>query len=218
MSDPIQPAAAAPPIKGLLRRALVVDVILPLIAVLVLTRSLLVPTIPAFAFAALFPALSILTTWLTQKRVEWIGLVVVASLACGIALAFLTGEAGFGALRVAPVFALFGIANLISARGTKPLMFFVARIFETQGDSAKIASWNARLQAPRFLGAMRRLSLVWGSVCLMEALLGTLAAFTLPPHVVFIAEPVLALTTIAGLLAWTYARRLRAEASNIAGI
>ena len=213
-ADP--PASVSLPERYYLRRALLVDVVLPLAAVQILERVFAVAAIPAFAVAALFPLASVFIIWRKERRVEWIGLGVLVSLAFGLVMAFLTDHVGFAALKGAPLFALFGAANLISLGRRTPLMFFVARIFEAQGDPVRIAAWNECLRESRFLAAMRRLSLVWGLACLAQSVLGTAAAFLLPPNLALVAEPLLALTTITALLAWTYSGRVRAAAGSAA--
>jgi hypothetical protein len=207
MSNTPQPANARASLRGRWRRTLLIDVVLPFAAVQILQRGFAVPAISAFALAAILPAISVALDWAKAKRVDWIGILVLVGFALGIATALLTDEIGFAALRGAPLFAVFGVAALVSLQSRKPLMFFVARIFEAQGDPEKIAAWNARLDEPRFRAVMRRITLVWGIACLAEAMLGTAAAFLLPPSIAIVGEPVLALLTIAGLLAWTYSLR-----------
>ena len=57
--------------------------------------------------------------------------------------------------------------------------------------------------------AMRILTLVWGVAAIGESVLGIAAAFLLAPQAALIAEPVIALGTVALLLTWTaaFARR-----------
>jgi uncharacterized membrane protein YfcA len=207
MSNIPQPANARASLRQRWRRTLLIDVVLPFAAVQIFQRFFAVPAIPAFAIAAIFPAVSVIVEWARAKRVDWIGLLVLVGFGIGIATALLTDQIGFAALRGAPLFALFGIAALASLGSKKPLMFFVARAVETQGDPEKAVAWNARLDEPRFRAVMRRVTLVWGIACIAEAMLGAVAAFLLPPSIAIVAEPVLALLTIAGLLAWTYSLR-----------
>jgi hypothetical protein len=207
MSNMPQPANAHASLRQRWRRTLLIDIVLPFAAVQILQRFLAVPAMPAFAVAAIFPAISVIVEWARAKRVDWIGLSVLAGFGIGIASALLTDQIGFAALRGAPLFALFGLAALASLGTKKPLMFFVARAVETQSDPEKVTAWNARLDEPRFRAAMRRITFVWGIACLTEAILGAVAAFLLPPSIAIVAEPVLALLTIAGLLAWTYSLR-----------
>jgi hypothetical protein len=135
-------------------------------------------------------------------------------------LALSVDDVRFAAVKAAPAFGLFGAACLLSSLGSRPLMFFVARHFNTDGDAAKIAEWNARLRSTAgFRRAMSRLTMVWGITCLAESVLGTTAAFLLPPHTAVVVEPVLGIGTVAVLLAWTasYARRRGGAAPRAIG-
>ena len=211
-TDPATPPSTPP---GLLRN-LAVDVALPWITVQLLDRAWGVPIVPAFAAAAIFPAASILLSWRRHRRPEFIGIGVLATILTGIAIALLTNDVRFAVLKAAPGFGLFGIACLLSLGRERPLMFFVSRQFSAGGDEAKAAAWTARLRNAGFRRAMRVLTIVWGLACLLEATLGVAAAFLLPPGAALVAEPVLGIGTVVGLLAWTmaYARRRSAQAPD----
>src|SRR5215831_5477795 len=73
-------------------RSLVVDVALPWITVQLLERAWDVPTVPAFAAAAIFPAASILLLWRRHHRPEFIGIAVLATILTGIAIALFTND------------------------------------------------------------------------------------------------------------------------------
>lgn len=214
---PRPPAIGAP--RARLARNVIVDAVLPWIAIQVLERHG-VPALEAFAAAAIFPAGSIAHDWRRHRRVELIGLGVLMTLVVGIGLALFVEDIRFAALKAAPAFGLFGAACLVSLRGARPLMFVVARYVNAGGDAATIAEWDARLQsAAGFRRAMQRLTLVWGVACLAESALGTAVAFLLPPHTAVLVEPVLGIGTVAVLLAWTafYARRRGGTAPRAIG-
>jgi hypothetical protein len=196
-----------------LGRSLFVDVALPWLAVRIL-ESYGVPTVWALATAALFPGASTLVSWVYGRRVEAIGIAVFVTILFGIAMALLGDEVRFGLVKAAPAFGLFGIACLASLLAPRPLMFFVARHFQAAGDPAKAAEWNARMELAGFRHAMRVLTLVWGLVCVLEALLGSAVAFLLPVHAAIVAEPAVGISSVVGLLIWTaaYARARQARA------
>jgi hypothetical protein len=196
-------------------RSLVVDAALPWLAVQLLERVWGVATVPAFAAAALFPAASIVVSWVRHRRPEFIGMAVLVTILTGITVALVVDDVRFAVLKAAPAFGLFGLACLASLSRRRPLMFFVSRQFTAGGDDAKAAAWTARLENDGFRRSMRLLTLVWGTACLAEAMLGIAAAFLLPPGTALVAEPVLGIGTIAALLTWTtaYARR---RASRVA--
>jgi len=198
-----------------LPRVLAIDVALPWITVQLLQQVWGVPTVPAFAVAAVFPAMSILVSWRRRRRPEYIGLAVLLAIMSGIAIALLTDDVRFAVLKAAPAFALFGLACLASLRRERPLMFYVSREFTAGGDAAQAAAWTARLSDVRFRRAMRLLTIVWGLAALLEATFGIAAAFVLPPATALVVEPMLGIGTVTALLAWTmaYARRRRSAAA-----
>ena len=202
----VAPLRASPP--GLLRN-LIVDVALPWLLVQLLERTWAVDTVHAFAAASIFPIASIVLAWVRYRRPEIIGIAVLVTILTGITTALITDDVRFAVLKAAPAFGLFGIACLMSLPRRRPLMFFVGRYFTADGDAAKTAAWNARLENPGFRRSMRLLTIVWGTTCLIEAMLGIASASLLPPNSALIAEPVLGIGTTAGLLIWTaaYARQ-----------
>jgi hypothetical protein len=183
---------------------LAVDVAMPWLTVQVLDRVWHMPTVPAFAIAALFPVAAVLCAWTLRHRVDVIAIVVLVTILGGITIALLTDDVRYVLVKAAPGFGLFGAACLVSLAAQAPLMFYVARQFNTAGDPAKVASFTARLDVPRFRNAMRFITIVWGIACLIEAAAGISAAFLLRPEMALIVEPILGLGTVALLLTWTF--------------
>lgn len=198
-----------------IRRVLLLDIALPALAVFLLQRNG-TPALAAYAVASLFPIASIAAAWLRRRSVDIIGIAVVLGIGSGLILGFITADPRFALVRAAPGFALFGITALASLATKRPLMFFIARAFGAAGDPARIAAWDQRLTYPRFVGAMRRLTLVWGASALVGACLAVSSAFLLPGQIAVIAEPLLAFGTVGALLAWTRGvqRRAPPSASN----
>jgi hypothetical protein len=191
-----------------LRRRLVinlaVDAGLPWLAVQYLDRIWHLPTVQAFAIAALFPLASILYNWVRDRRADVIGMAVLATIVGGIAVALSTDDVRYALVKAAPGFGLFGLACLASLATDVPLMFYVIRQFNTAGQAERSAPFTARLEQPSFRRSMRRITIVWGIVALAEAAAGIAAAFLLRPDLALIVEPTLGLGTVALLLAWTF--------------
>jgi hypothetical protein len=210
-SPALSVSSAVPPARPALRRIALLDVVLPFLAVVILRRNDVAP-FAAYAAASLFPAASVVVTWLDRRRFDYIGIGVLAGLASALLIAALTGDPRFGLVRAAPAFALFGFACFASLATKRPLMFFVARVFTAGEDPERIAAFNARLNVPAFRQIMRRLTAVWGAGTLAHAALGVAAAFLLPASLALIVEPMLAFAILAALLAWT--RTVQRRAAN----
>lgn len=191
------------------RRILWLDIALPALTVFVLERQG-AAALAAYAAASLFPLASLVTAWLRQRSIDVVGVAVVFGIACGLVLGLVTADPRFALVRAAPGFVLFGIAALASLATQRPLMFFVARAFAAAGDPARIAAWNQRLVYPRFVAAMRRLTLVWGAGALGASCAGVACAFLLPAQAAVIVEPLVHFGVLGALLAWTRGVQRRA--------
>lgn len=196
-------AALSSPNRQALVRNIGINVVLPWLTVQLLTHSWGIETVPAFAAASLFPIGQIVASWVHYRRLEVIGLAALFAILTNIAIAFATNDVRFALLKGSPAFGLFGLACFVSLRGRRPLMFFVSRYFAAGGDDAKAAAWTARLAQDGFRRSMRRLTVIWGTACVVEAALCVCAAFLLLPDIAVVVEPVLGIGTITGLLAWT---------------
>ncbi len=213
-SPAFAPEAVTPAPRSILRRIVLFDIVLPVLAVVILLRNDAAPLL-AYATASLFPAASIVASWAGRRGIDQIGAGVLVGMASSLLIALLTGDPRFGLIRAAPASALFGVACLVSLATERPLMFFVARAFATGGDLDRVAAWNARLARPSFRAAMRRLTAVWGAGWLAHAALGIAAAFLLPASVALIVEPAMAIVITAALLAWTRRFQRRAPSPDL---
>jgi hypothetical protein len=202
---------ASPDPRRDLARNLFVDVALPWIVVQGLEGIWHVPTVPAFAIAAMIPLAAVVYAWTRKRRIDVIGIAVAVTIVGGIALSLLTDDVRFALVRAAPGFALFGAACLVSLAAETPLMFYVARQFNTGGDAERARAFTDRLSIESFRRAMRIITTVWGVACLVEALAGVGAAFVLRPELALVVEPVLGLGTVALLLSWTFRFARRAS-------
>lgn len=203
--------------RGLLRNV-AIDMAMPWAALQLLTRVWGMSSVSALALAAIFPAASMLAGWRRQRRIDFIGLVVLVTLIGAVALALATQDIRFAVLKPAVAAALFGGACLVSLGRKTPLMFFLARQVTAGDDAAKHSAWTARLDSsPGFRQAMRVLTLVWGLALLTKAGLWAAAALFLTADAMVIVAPVLGLGLFAALMAWTIAFARRGAARIAAG-
>jgi hypothetical protein len=197
---------------GLLRN-LAIDMAMPWLAIQLLTRLWGVPGPIAVSAAALFPAAALLANWLRRRSIDYIALLVLATLSGGIIVALVTHDLRFVMLKPVLGAAAFGLACLLSLGRRAPLMFYFARQTTAGDDTAKIAAWTAQLANPQFRRAMQLLTVVWGLAFLGKAMLWTGIALTLPPETALFLVPVLGIASLVALMTWTiaFARRGAAQ-------
>jgi hypothetical protein len=190
--------------------ALVCDVAMPILAFNVLT-SYGVSTLGALVAGGLFPASNNLRVWVKSRRLEPLGLIVMAFLAIGTAASFISGSVFFALIKESMLTATFGLLCLGSLLAERPLMFYINQQFVAGDDPALVAWWNGLWQSPTFRAAQRLVTVVWGITYLVEALLRVGFALALSPAKVVALSPMMAFGVMLVLIAWTrrYMRALR---------
>jgi hypothetical protein len=204
--------AAAPRFAGLYR-SLTINVVLPLVVAQWLLHQGRSPVV-ALGIAALFPLGDGVVSAL-RRRLDLLSVASLAALVVGIALSFATNNAAFAIAEKSAFTGLFGVAFLVSLLLPRPLIFHLGRQFNTEGDPAAQAAWDANWSIPGFRRVVRVMTAVWGLGLLAEAALRVVVAITMTPAVAIVVSPVLAIGAIALLILWTrqYAARARRRAA-----
>src|SRR5215470_14725454 len=171
MVDPlaINPEPVGGSFKQLLP-TLLFDVAMPIIGFYVLT-SYGVPTLWALVAGGLFPASNNLRVWTKSRRLEPLGIIVMAFLAIGTAASLISGSVFFALIKESILTATFGFICLGSLLAERPLMFYINRQFIAGDDPALLEWWNGLWQYLTFRAAQRLVTAVWGITYLVEALL-----------------------------------------------
>src|SRR5215469_3238367 len=197
------------------------DVIAPIAAFNLLTHYG-VSTLWALAAGSVPPALNNLRTWVQSRRLEPLGIIIVALLAAGTVGSLISGSVLFALIKESFLTGVFGAICLGSLVMERPLLFYVVRQFVAGDDPERIAWWNGLWQLPDFRRSTRVVTFVWGIVYFAEACLRVLLALTLTPAEVVVISPVMMFGILIVLIAWTRRhflalreRRLRA-ANNAA--
>ena len=92
-------ATKLPP-RSALRRIALLDVVLPFLAVVTLLHNSVAP-LAAYAVGSIFPASSIVVSWLRRRSFDYLGLGVLGGIASALAMAVVTGDPRFGLVRAA---------------------------------------------------------------------------------------------------------------------
>ncbi|HZO93554.1 MAG TPA: VC0807 family protein [Candidatus Baltobacteraceae bacterium] len=194
-----------------LLRSLLFSIVLPLIAVQVLTHRG-VSVVVALAVAAVFPLGDGAFGLARRRGFDPIGGLVLCSLVVGIALTLITRNPAFGLAQGSIVTLLFGGICLASLAAPRPLMFVLGRRYSTGDDPAAKARWDARWEIPQFRTGLRGLTILWGVVLVADALLRALAIAFLVSALAAVLSYAIDLVAIGGLIALTIRQAKRGEA------
>lgn len=181
---------------------LLLDVALPILAFNVLTR-IGVSTLWAVAAGGIFPAAHIAWGWVASRRIDMLGLIVLAFMALSTATSLIERSVFFMLVKESVFTALFGAICLGSLLAEHPFMFHVIRPFVAGDDPERNDWWDGLWEEASFRRRLRFVTAVWGVVFLAEALARVAFALWLSPGTVVVASPVMALGVMIGMIAWT---------------
>lgn len=199
-TDPTSSSARRQMLRRLLP-TLAVEVALPYLVYLVLHlagRS----DVVALAWSALPPALSVAWQAWRARRLNGVGVIVLASIAVGVAMALLAGSPQLAVARDAVPNVVIAVAMGASLLiGGRPLVFFVIRAFgETYQPELRSRMAKAWTDNARFRQVLRRATAVGAVVLAAEAGLRLVAAQVLPVDVALPVLQVQSLVVWAGMI------------------
>ena len=160
--------------------------------------------VPALLWAAALPAALSVVGIVRERTVSPIGAIALFAIAVSIIGAELGGGPKVLLIRESFVTGALGVACLVSLLLPRPLMFYFGRYFETRGNRAAAAAFDARWSNPLFRRVNRIITLVWAGAFLGELALRVLLVFTLPPVAVLAIAPIVLGVITVGTIVWTY--------------
>src|ERR1700760_4805070 len=163
---PPPPAHPRPRIEPLAMIA-VFDIARPLLTSS-MVRSAGLGAVPALLLSGVFPALGVLLGFARHRRVDAVGILVLAGVAVGTILGLITGNERLILAEGSVPTAIFGLACLGSLWSRRPLIFRFALEF-TGADTPKGRDFATKWQYAGFRRVFRFLTLVWGAAYLAEA-------------------------------------------------
>ncbi|CAM4063057.1 hypothetical protein GCM10009799_40980 [Nocardiopsis rhodophaea] len=166
----------------------------------------------ALAAGAVAAVLRLLTIAVRQRRLDGFSVLMAAVFVVALVLGLITADARMMLVRDSLVTATVGAGFLGSCAVGRPLVYTFARRMNAD-DPRRLAAWDARWPSdPGFRSAFVRLTLVWGSGLIAEAVLRLPLVFALPVDVMAGLSTAITVITIALLSVWTvhYVRRRKA--------
>ncbi len=161
-----------------------------------------VPTVKALAAGAVFPVGAIIFGFIRERRVQAIGMIVLAATVASI-LAALYFTSPFLALAKGSVFsAIFSLLLLGSLLARRPLVFHLAAVSQSPEDKQQAETlWETE---PRYRRLMRNITAVWAGAFLAEGSLRLMLIPLLPIAAFLPISEAMSLGCIGLMVAWTW--------------
>ena len=197
---------------------LVFDLGGPLLAYSLL-RSAGMSAVAALVISGVLPALGIGISALADRRLDVIGIVVLAGLLAGTLLGLTSHNARLYLLEGSVPSAVFALGCLLSLRLRRPLIFRLA--VELLGpDTRKGCDVTAAWRYPGFRRAFRMITVAWGIAYLVEAAIRVAIVVTTSTGIALVCSKLIPYVFAVGLSAWTlvYGEHEKRKAERLAGV
>src|SRR6266566_6144268 len=193
------------------------DIAWPLVAYSLL-RSAGQSAVTALILSGAFPALGVAAGLIRHRRVDAIGVLVLAGIAAGTVLGLLSGDPRLVLVEGSVPTAVFGLLCLGSLWARRPLIYRFAVEF-IGADTPKGRDFESRWRYPGLRHAFRLFTVVWGVVYLAEAAARVIIVETTSTGTALTVSKVMPYGVGAALAAWmiAYGRRARREGERLAG-
>ena len=194
----------------------VFDIAGPLVAYSLL-RSAGLSSVSALVLSGAFPALGIAAGVARHRRVDAIGVLVLAGIAVGTVLGLVSGNARLVLVEGSVPTAVFGLLCLGSLWSRRPLIFRFALEF-MGADTPRGRDFDGLWRYPGFRHAFRLFTVVWGVAYLAEAAARVIIVETTSTATALTVSKVMPYAVGAVLAGWmfAYGRRARREGERLA--
>jgi hypothetical protein len=138
------------------------------LALYALLRSEGLSAVTSLVLSGIFPALGVAIKFSRDRRVDAIGVLVLAGIAVGTLLGLLSGNARLVLVEGSVPTAVFGVVCLGSLWSSRPLMYRMAVEF-IGADTPRGREFESLWQYQQFRRVFRVMTVVWGVAYLAEA-------------------------------------------------
>jgi hypothetical protein len=212
-THPAAPAAPAAPTARQFRFAMLVPTLLVSVAapIAVFKGLEAVGVAPAWALAAgcVPPLLNNLRTWLKSRRLDPVGILMMASIAGGPVAALISGSIASRIVTDCIMSSAWGLAFLGSLVFSRPAMFYLIRALVAGDDTSRTEIWNGLWRYAGFRRTLRGITAIWGASYFAGIAIELALTRGLGVDTVVTFAPLLSLGITVGLIAFT---RLRMKA------
>jgi hypothetical protein len=201
---------------GAVAMIVVFDIAGPLVAYSLL-RSAGQSAVSALVLSGIFPAVGVLAGLIRHRRLDAVGILVLAGIAVGTIVGLLSGNPRLVLVEGSVPTAVFGLLCLGSLWARRPLIFRFALEF-MGGDTPRGRDFNALWQYPGFRHTFRLFTVVWGVTYLAEAAARVVIVETTSTATALTVSKFMPYAVGAGLAAWMtlYGRRAKRQGEQLA--
>ncbi|MGH3195895.1 MAG: VC0807 family protein [Streptosporangiaceae bacterium] len=194
----------------------VLDIAGPLVAYSLL-RSAGQSTVSALVLSGIFPAFGVLAGLIRHRRLDAIGVLVLAGIAVGAILGLVSGNPRLVLVEGSVPTAVFGLLCLGSLWSRRPLIFRFALEF-MGGDTPRGRDFSALWRYPGFRHTFRLFTVVWGVTYLAEAAARVVIVETTSTATALTVSKFMPYVVGAGLAVWMvlYGRRAKRIGEQLA--
>lgn len=199
-----------------LARIAVFDIAGPLVAYQLL-RSAGHSAVSALVLSGIFPALGVAVGLVRRRRLDAVGLLVLAGIAVGTVLGLVSGDPRLVLIEGSVPTAVFGLLCLGSLWTRRPLIFRFALEFVGE-DTPRGRDFSAHWAYPGFRRVFRLFTVVWGVTYLAEAAARVVIVETMSTSTALTVSKFMPYAVAAALVAWmtAYGRRARRRGEQLA--
>ncbi len=166
--------------------------------------------VPALILSGIFPAFGVVLGFARHRRVDAVGILVLAGVAVGTVLGLVSGSARLMLAEGSAPTAIFGLACIGSLWTSRPLIFRFALEFVGAG-TPKGRDFAARWRYEEFRRVFRLITVVWGAAYLAEAAVRVMIIEIAPVGTALLVSKVMPYAVAALLIVWTRAYGKRAQ-------
>ncbi|MGI3785933.1 MAG: VC0807 family protein [Janthinobacterium lividum] len=191
-----------------------VNIVLPIV-----TFTLLAGTgmnqVVALLLSSVWPVLEMVVTLVRQRHIDEFSLFVLIGIVIGLLTGIFSDSTRAVFLKDSITTGLLGVVFLVTLP-FKPLTFFLARRFATDGSEVQRDWWDGLWQYPTFRRTQRGLGAAWGVALIGEAAVRAVLTYSLGPQAMVVVNNVVPYVVIAGMVfvSITVGRRSRAAAQR----
>jgi hypothetical protein len=197
-------AAAAPPASTTRLRALLptlLDLLIPTAGYFLLHWAGL-PDVWALTIAGSATGVNALVNTIRRRRLDALGLLVVAEIAVSVALAAVTRDPRLILARPAVYLAVAGVVNLVSCFAGRPLSYTAATPMATKGNPERAAAYERAWQhSPELRGIHRQLTAWIGLAMLAYAVIRVLIIYSFSTGTAVVGQELPGIALIALVVA-----------------